>query len=187
MKSDMKASNLKNILLITVIVLSAGLVIGFYFTQDWLKQLTIETNKIIYSPDVTVIDNDNSAPVEQSEVKSLTAKTMSLIAPSQNYRIMIDNDLKKYAAESGVTINGIAENTDITNKYEPLTLHGGIKTKKIAITVGSPVDFASLMRFIKAIETNTPKIQIASLSISKVRANNDSVTVEPIIIEIYVR
>ncbi|MEI7689530.1 MAG: hypothetical protein WCI79_01015 [Candidatus Saccharibacteria bacterium] len=188
-EDNVKANSLRTFMIVAILIMIIGGGLGFYFAQNWLRQMAADNNAL-----TAKIDENNKTTIKSStdsggsEMKELVTQTARMITLSDNFQIQTTTDLNKYAQEAGITITGIEPVADGTT--EPGTipeLFTGIKSKKIIVSIGSPVSFVGLIKFIKALETNSPKLQITNMNISKVRANNDSVTVEPITVEGYVR
>jgi len=57
----------------------------------------------------------------------------------------------------------------------------------VSVTLGNPVQFSKLFEFIQAIESNTPKMKLTGISMDSVAGQNDAVSVQPIIIEVYTK
>jgi len=187
--SDIRANTLKRIMMVIITIMVLGSGLGFYCAQNWLKDLTIETNALMakaYKNDSK--SKNNIAPVTDNQIVSLANKTMEIISQPTNFEQKITADLTKYAQESGVTLVSITLVPDNQNSQEGKPpLANGVISKKFTINIGSPAPFNGLLKFAKAIETNSPKIQITNMNLSNIRANRDSVTIEPITIEVYVR
>jgi len=181
-QDDFKAKNLERLLIIMVLVIAIGGAIGFYFAQDKLKQLAIETNTMVAKAGKLMSGSNNSAMISDPVVQSLATKTIKMTYQASNFQAEATKGLKKYAAEAGITINSIDLAPDTT---QPI-LFNNIKTKRLLISIGSPASFVGLMKFVKATETNIPKMQIINISLSNIRANNNSVTIEPLTLEVYI-
>jgi len=190
-ENDIKANTLKKIMItiITIMIISSGL--GFYFVQNGLKDLTIETNTLMfkaYNNDSKSRSKDNAAPATDSQIIKLADRTMELISQPANFEQKSKSDITKYAQESGITINSITLVSDDQNNQDGKPpLANGVSSKKMLVSIGSPAPFNGLLKFAKAIETNLPKMQITNMNLSNIRANKDSVTIEPITIEVYVK
>jgi hypothetical protein len=61
----------------------------------------------------------------------------------------------------------------------------GVKTQFVSVTLGNPVEFTKLLEFIQAIETNVPKMKLTGISMDSSSGQSGSVSVKPIIIEVY--
>lgn len=170
-------------MILVIFMLAIGGAVGFYYARQWIDQLTVETNSVIETASKIVSDKSSPTRPSDATTKDLADKTLAMIYPANDFQAQATTDLQKYASETGIVINSISTIADSTTHILP----GNIKVKKLAVSVSSPVSFASLMQFVKAIETNTPKMQITSLNLSNVHANKGDVTVEPLNIEVYVR
>lgn len=127
------------------------------------------------------------------------SRVNSIVADSQSYQYQnqILFDLKQYASNSGVTITNFdfsgggseqAAPVPTTAAPTPATSAAptGVKSTSVSITLANPVDYNSLLRFIKSIEQNLTKMQISKISLSKGAGTNE-VTTGNFVIEVYIR
>ena len=185
-EKGVKANSLKIIMIILIFIIVGSAGFSFYYTLNNIRSLVIDTN--------TVLDKANASRQITSGVKtSADTTTENLIKITNSMLYQKDNiidettkDLQKYATESGITLNSVSPATAQGQNNLP-TLFSKIKSTRISLSIGSPISFAKLIKFIKAIETNKPKMQITNLNLSNVHANAGDVTVEPINIEVYTR
>lgn len=181
-----KASSLKTLLIISIALTIVASIVGFYFAQNYLKQLANE--KIPQATSYTPNNIDTtSIKSEIAKYQDVTNRANSFYVTSQNYQSQISNDIKSYGSVSGVQIDNL-EFSPTDNK----NLKSGASSivsnlNSVTITVVNPVQFTKLIKFIKGIETNLPKMQISDISISRNSSNKNNVNVEPITVEYYVR
>lgn len=168
-KSIVKATALRNFMIIILLGLIAGSIGGFYHYQDQFRQraATLKLNSV----DLAETDTTN--------------KLTSILISSQNYESLIKRDLDTYTAK--ISPNLVKSYTTSQNGAVNTDLQAiGIKTESTTINFNNPVKFSDLMKFIKAIETNLPKMSIENLNIKK-GPSNDTVIVDPISIKVYMR
>lgn len=174
MKSiGIKATSLRTIMLITAFLLIGISAAVLYYGQDLINKLATEVHNISPASELS----SNSAAINKANYA---------VALSQNYQSQIPKDLSKYAASAGVTIENINFAASGTTPTSDLPTDG-LTVKYAKITLANPVKFTSLMKFIKSIENNLPVMKITKLNISRIQASKDSVNVEPLMIEEYVR
>ncbi|MEI6228819.1 MAG: hypothetical protein WCP11_02240 [Candidatus Saccharibacteria bacterium] len=183
----MKAKKLNTILLVIIVLMIVGIGLGFYFVQNAIQSRTIETNVLMAKA-----DKQNETPVvkigaKDESTKSLAQKTLAMLTNSNDIELQTKNTIDKYASESGLVINSFNLLPTDNSTTDPTNLAIGLKIHKIVVGIGSPASFSGLMKFTKALETTTPKMQITSINLSNIRANKDAVTIEPITIEVYTR
>ena len=179
----MKTKNLKASALNTVLAISASvtliiLVGGFYFAQNSLRDYAAQING-------TGANKTNQQTLKQIEdeitaTKANSEKINSILASNQTYQTTIENDLKVYATANGIKIANL--NLSPTGITGPLV--GGVRSNFITITLSNPVSINNLLRFMQAIDTNLPKMQITSLVMTPT-ADKNSATVDPIALEVY--
>jgi len=180
-KDDFNAKYLERLLIAIVLIIAIGGTIGFYFAQDKLKNIAIETNTTLAKASKLMSDSNNPTTVGDPEIQSLAIKTVKMTYQPSNFQAEATKDIKRFGIESGITINSV----ELAPETAPPVLFNNIKAKKLLVSIGSPAPFAGLMKFIRATEANIPKMQVINLSLSNIRANNNSVTIEPITIEVY--
>jgi hypothetical protein len=185
MKSEeIKPKFLRNMLLVIIFILLAVSGFGFYRAQDMISQLVIEANSVASQKADLVTNSPEISSISDAETKKLADKASSLIYNAATLQSSIKNDLNSYAASAGIDITDISvQNNTLTSIYK----NGAVKSEKVIVTLGSPLRFTSLMKFLKSVETNAPKIQITSLELNNTNANIGDVAVRPITMEVYVK
>jgi len=202
----MTAGRLKTILFIGLVLLfiAGGVSIAYAFQQ--LRTFnqhvnTLEANASISNDDIVKLQQ---LKLSLSENAFAISKTHRIVAESMSYRYQDDiiNDLTRYANAADVGIAGFAfsssggtggtaattspsTTTTPTTPTTPAagtpgTLPSGIKTTSVTVSLDSPVEYSKFMKLIQLIETNTTKMQIKSISLSRpAGASGSSTKVEP--------
>lgn len=176
--SHMKATTLRVLMIsITVIVISLS-VAGFYFMHSWLKEYSTTSNTNTASANVDK-STASTAKIESEIAKyqMISDKANSVFSLPAIYKEQALNDLRQYASVYGLSIssNNLNQTGNSANQ------------NTITITLSNPVQFTKLVKFVKAIETNSPKMQITKMDISSINGSKGSVKVEPITIEVYTK
>lgn len=181
-KSGISAVGFRS-LLIVLIILSIGLaVVGFYFAQNAL----VAYSKVVGQ---TVADSTNTGKDVQS-LKTLQAelnarqdviiKSSSLLATSSNYQSQAINDINTYASESGLNVSSYS----FTLTPGAVAVSGA-NTSNITVSLSSPMPYTSLLKFVRLIETNLPKMQIASINLTRQEGDSTMVKTDQISIDVY--
>lgn len=179
----MKARKLRNIL-IFLVILSLGAGGGvFYLARQWVLSYSQEVSNSVAqveasSNTATSLANLKVALVSQQDVIAL-AKNIS--SPIDSWQSQAIKDLGVYAAASGISITDY--NSKATNPSDGDT----IKTEKLSVKLLSPISYEGLLKFMKLIQTNAPKMYVDSLTISRVEGNSTMVNVDSIDIGVYVK
>ena len=195
--SGMTASKLRVILSVIVILLIGLSAVGFYFGQSWLRTLAVSVSH-------TIADSKGSGGNVQS-LKKLQAdlstrqgivdKANSIKASSQNYQNQTIQDLDKYAAVTGISISNYsfaptaavaapAAGTGAAAGTAPSAPATG--STSVTVTLTSPLAYTKLLKFMSAIESNLPKMQVSSINLGRVTgSDSDSVRTEQLTIEVY--
>lgn len=212
MKKQLTPSQLR-IILVLSLLLAIGLGIGgFILLRGVLAAKATEISQI--ATEVKGL-SDNIRKLE-SAGKTLKAnedvevKAREMLAESQSYQYQdrIVQDLKAIAGTSGVNIKNVDFMVSQTSASAVVpqapaqgtpgvatptsNLPGGINQTKATITIESPVSYNSLLLFIRALESNSMKMQVSKVSITGAGAsseakNKDQVTSEAFVIGVYIR
>lgn len=203
MKGGMNASRLRSILAVTVIVIAIGIAGGFWFAHRNLNAYATQIstmNADAKSGDTniqTLLNVQKRLEQEQTTI----ANARSIVADSATFSDLVVNDISRIANESGVSITGFefVESAG-TGTAAPATvappatpgasaptaaIPGGVSKRVVSVSLESPLRYASLMEFIRKIETNDLKMQFASVSMTKDEGAN--VATQTFSIEVYVR
>ena len=190
-KPKLTALKLRVMLSVTVIVLIGLTATGFYFGQNWLRTLAVSVSQ-------TVADSKASGGDVQSLKKlqtnllarqGIVDKANSIISSSQNYQNQVIQDLDKYAAEANITISNynftsptaVAPTPSSTAQTAPAA-----GPTSVTVTLTSPITYVKLLKFMTAIESNLPKMQVSSINLGRVASGaSDSVKTEQLAIEVY--
>lgn len=176
------------------LILAAG-VGGFYFAQKILHDYAEETRALNSQ---AAASDENIASLEK--IKSYLEKNTDrrekvaqVVAESKQYRYQDDviNDLTSYAHESGVVIESFrfSSGQATPGTTAPVTVApSGITPTTITITMGNPISYDEMLRFIRRIEQNVTKMQIANMAFTRSYENGKSnVSVSSLSIEVYLR
>jgi hypothetical protein len=61
----------------------------------------------------------------------------------------------------------------------------GVESQYVTVSLGGSIPFVKFYEFIQGIESNTPKMKLTGISLGSVSGQNGSVSVKPMIIEVY--
>lgn len=171
--------------IIILIVILAG--VGFYYAQSWLRDEAKKVHAIVLTSNVDKNDTQSVIELQKAidERQAVAQKANTILTDANNYTEQIIGDLEKHASESGVKIADYKFSADSTQSSTANI--SGVRTIPITITLANPIDFNSLLRFMKAIETNLPKMQINGISLTNTSGSPGTVTVAPITVEVFAR
>lgn len=166
-------------MMLVVLLLTITLLIGgFYYAQGWINDYEITTNHLGSGQ----TSSENVTPAQTAAGSKATA----LILTDQNYQDIIKQDIDKYASETGVTISEYKTASSPATTANTL-LAGGVQSNFISVAIKNPTDYSSLLKFIKAIETNIPKMKLTNLKIARDGDSGVNVNVDPLTIEVYTK
>jgi len=184
-KFHFKATTLSIAMTIILLVLGGLIIGGFYYAQDWLRGLSGNSTQSATSvvTDTTIPNQPQNNTTAQDTV---SIKSATLVSSKSDYQTKIQQDLNKYASETGVKIKDYGT-TSAPQNNTTIQLINGVEANYVKVTLENPVTFTNLIKFIKAIETNIPKMKITGINISRSNNSSDLVKVDPITIEVYTR
>ena len=199
MKGQMTAARLRTILLISMLLIVVGASAAFLFVRNNLNEYATTISRL--NADANSGDqNIQTLRHLQTRLKDEQATIQSahaIVADKSTYADQVINDIGRISAEAGVAIDSFefvddqaaaaaatAPGTAPATTTQP-TLAGGVTKKSVTVSVENPIDYSKLLTFIKKIETNTLKMQIASVMLTKDKGNQ--VTTQTFSIEVYVR
>lgn len=186
MSGGMTAKRLRLTLIIAMFLIIAALAGGFVFAQKNLKG---------YASQISQLNADaNSGDQSISTLKQIETRldqeqgTMeaarSVIADNATFAEQVVSDVTRIAAQSGVTITSLeyVDSSATGTAGTPATTApvaavptqpgvsaapAGVTNKSISVTIESPLEYAKLMNFIRNIESNRLKLQIATVTMTK--------------------
>jgi len=166
----MKATSIRGLLSFVIVVLILGIAGGFYLGLEKVREFSISVNHTVADADASGGSVDELQKLKQALAQSetLVNKANLVFATEANYQSQALKDVQKYASTFGVTI----KNTDFGGATST------VGARSFVITLQSPVDYNKLLQFLDAIEGNLPKMQIASISLSRPTTGDLNKTVE---------
>lgn len=195
------AASLRVILTASIFAIAALGITLFSITS---KQLSVVATEISHTAaDANASQNNlqglQSIQKELDKRKSVIERTASIVAESQSYlyQDQIITELNTYASQAGISITNI--DFGVTATATPTAPAGttqvtpeaaapsGVKLSTVSITLKNPVDYVGLLRFIKSIEQNLTKMQVANISLSKSDGTQNSISSDMLNIEVYIR
>lgn len=199
--SQLTPTNLRVILCIALALTVIAASIIFYFANTSLRQVATAVSHKVADADASRNNLENLKKIEKflSEQKTTIERVNSIVADSQSYQYQdqIIIDLNTYASQAGIAISSInfggastsgapASGQVATDTPTASPAAGSVKSTSVSVTVENPVDYNSLLRFVKSIEQNLTKMQISKISMSKGSEGND-VSTDTLNIEVYIR
>jgi len=178
-KSTMKPSALQKLLTTFIIIALAASGGGFYYAQSKLSETAAQVKTT--RTELAISDNlTNEVLRSQVATASISSeKALALKLSAEEYQEQLTSDVKAYARNNSINVSNYsfaANSTDASTTAN---------ASSMTITLSNPVNFNDLMKFLKSIETNIPKIQITNLKITHNTNYIDSVLVDPIIVKGY--
>ena len=179
-KTNTKASSLRSIMVI-LLLLAIGLsAVGFYYAQVWLNDFAISVGQVVAKSTANSTSSQGISQLQSimSSKQTVIDKLNVFTVSSHDYQSQALDDLNKYAANNEISISDF-------NVTSPAA--AAINVKNITIKLTNPVQISSLIKFLKSIETNLPKMQITEITIKDNSSKTGTVNVDPLTIEVYTK
>jgi hypothetical protein len=183
-RSKLKPTGLRTGLATFLVIIALGGGIGFYYGYQYLSNLGDNTKVAIENALGSQAANNQEVTKLQEEVEAkqdIGTKAANFVVPASDYQTQAIEDINRYASRYNVSVSNYGFESSNT------PLNSGVNTAVITVTLENPISFTNLMRFIRGIETNTPKLQPQGISIDRSQSGGSSVRVEPLKIEVYTR
>jgi len=197
-KINMTATRLRLLLSVSLFVITLIGGAGFYFISRTLRSMALDISHTTVDATASRDNVQILQKIQQQLVddKEVIARANSIVADSQSYQYQdqIVNDLNDYAKKAGIAITNLDFGaTTTTPAGNAATLPAtatpapaGVNSKSVTVTLKNPVDYTSLLHFIRSIEQNLTKMQISKIGISKGNSGNQ-VSSDILTIQVYVR
>lgn len=193
---SLTATQLRMILSLSLFVITILAATGFYFVNSHLKTYAVEVSHVVVDANASRDNLQNLQKIEKqlNEDQDVVQKTNNIVAESQSYQYQdqIITDINDYATRAGIGITDInfsttANTTQTAAPTTPTTpVPSGVKSTSVAITLKNPINYDSLLRFLKSIEQNLTKMQVSRVNLSKDTSSN-GVTSDILTLQVYVR
>lgn len=196
-KTEFKATALRSLLASVLVIIILAASVGFYFAQDYLYNTFVKQD--ISSPGKLDTGTDDIVTVQNKITARQTLATAAdgIFEPKDTYQTAAATDFNRYAADNGITIsstdwkesasnasNGLATPGMPTSGSSTLTPY---KSYQATLTLKNPIVYDDYFKFLKAIETNAPKMQITEISVSPSSSKKNYITSDKLVVEVYTR
>lgn len=206
-KFTLTATNLRIILAVSLVVITAIGAGSFALAYNWLDGFAADASTVA-----------SQAAASESELQELSqtekmlktqhhaverASKIAAESKSYQYQDQIINDLNDFARKAGITISDItfadnnakggssSSSSSSSNKTgTSLPAIAGLKATTASVTVKNPVEYRKLLTFMYLVEQSLTKMRIANVDLSRSTAQGqppDSITSNTLTIEVYLR
>ena len=205
-KFTLTATNLRIILAVSLVVITAIGASGFTLAYNWLDGFAADASTVA-----------SHAAASESELQELSqtekmlktqhhaverASKIAAESKSYQYQDQIINDLNDFARKAGITIADItfadnnakgsssSSSSSSSKTGTSLPAIAGLKATTASVTVKNPVEYRKLLTFMYLVEQSLTKMRIANVDLSRSTAQGqppDSITSNTLTIEVYLR
>ncbi len=189
------ATQLRLMLSLSLFIITIIAAVGFYFVNSHLKTYAVEVSHVVVDASASRDNLQNLQKIEKQlkEDQDVVQKTNNIVAESRSYQYQdqIITDINGYATRAGIGITDInfsqaASSSQSSTPTPTAPVPSGVKSTSVAITLKNPVDYNSLLRFIKSIEQNLTKMQVSRINLSK-DTSSSGVTSDILTLQVYIR
>lgn len=197
-KQSLNAVSLRLMLVVGMIVILAASAALFWVIAGTLRDVAVTTNHTKKDAEVSANTVENLERIQDTleNNKEVVDRTNRIVAESQSYQYQdqIIKDLNDYARSTGVSITNIdfssaaetgSSSGSEENKSSSSTI-SGVNSVSANITLNTPVNYTSLLRFLNSIEQNLTKMQVSKVNVAKAEGANE-VSSEALTIQVYTR
>ena len=209
-KFTLTATNLRIILAVSLVVITAIGAGGFALAYNWLDGFAADASTVA-----------SQAAASESELQELSqtekmlktqhhaverASKIAAESKSYQYQDQIINDLNDFARKAGITISDItfaddnakggsssnssSSSSSSSKTGTSLPAIAGLKATTASVTVKNPVEYRKLLTFMYLVEQSLTKMRIANVDLSRSTAQGqppDSITSNTLTIAVYLR
>ena len=205
-KFTLTATNLRIILAVSLVAITAIGAGGFALAYNWLDGFAADASTVA-----------SQAAASESELQELSqtekmlktqhhaverASKIAAESKSYQYQDQIINDLNDFARKAGITISDItfaddnakggssSSSSSSSKTRTSLPAIAGLKATTASVTVKNPVEYRKLLTFMYLVEQSLTKMRIANVDLSRSTAQGqapDSITSNTLTIEVYLR
>lgn len=205
-KFTLTATNLRIILAVSLVAITAIGAGGFALAYNWLDGFAADASTVA-----------SQAAASESELQELSqtekmlktqhhaverASKIAAESKSYQYQDQIINDLNDFARKAGITIADItfadnnakgsssSSSSSSSKTGTSLPAIAGLKATTASVTVKNPVEYRKLLTFMYLVEQSLTKMRIANVDLSRSTAQGqppDSITSNTLTIEVYLR
>lgn len=176
-KSSMKATSLRSLLVLLVLLVIGGIAAGFYYGLGRVKEYAVEVSHT--NADARAAEQQvgelQKLKTTLANSESLVKKANQLFATESTYQTRAIQDVQRYANRAKITIT----DTSFPEAQQSSDSH------TLTISIGSPTTYSNFIRFLESIESNLPKMQVTGITVSRV--SDSTIAVEDINIKIFTR
>ncbi len=98
--------------------------------------------------------------------KRATVDRATRILAGENYQAQIIRDITRYAEQTGIHIRGFSFQSGESITDENSTSIPNTATETVTLSLETPVDYATILRFVKLAEGNLLQLNLQSLNLS---------------------
>ena len=191
------ATQLRLLLSVSMFVIAVLAGVGFVLVNSQLKEYAIQVSHVAADASASRDNLQNLQTIEKQlkDDQDIVQKTNSIVAESQSYQYQdqIITDINNYASRSGIGITDINFSSQTASNTTPgattpstQIIPSGVKSSSVVITLKNPVNYDSMLRFIRSIEQNLTKMQVSRINLSR-DTSTAGVTSDVLTLQVYVR
>lgn len=199
------------LLSVLLLLLLTGAGAGFYFSYQYLVQIAKETSDARASADSADSKLQQlrllGAALKKHEADVKKAEQVVASAKSYQYQNQIVEDLTRYAAMAGVSIQSFTFQNETAGKKttgsntspstgdaaqnssanQSQSAAPALKSVHVTVQLGAEVEYRRLLHLIHLIEQNLTRMQLQGLQLARNDKNPQAVSSQALNLEVYIR
>lgn len=187
----MNASRMRIVLSIGLCLLLAGLAFAGWWVQGLLEAQVAKTDHARIDAEVSQLDLDKLRRLEAQliEQKDVVERAAQIAATADNYQYQdqVVNDLEAYAQRHGITISSFDFATSGAQAGGKSSAPAGTTRTPFGIALVGPLGYDRFMSFLRDIENNLTKLQVASLSLTPTAENPQMISNTSLSLVVYLK
>jgi len=177
--SSGKATSFRSFLTLLFILTLSGGGWLYYTTLTQLQKLAVETSHRVIDADTSAkqIQTLQTLKAQLEQDSGIIKKAESIFSTTDNYQTQAIRDIRHYAELAGVNVKSTTFREDANAN----------SSRSVLVTIESPASYSNIIRFLRGIEGNIPKMEVSQLNLGRSSVGGDTVLAEDISIIIHVK
>lgn len=177
-KTGGKASSFRSLLIFVFILTLAGGSWLYYTTLTQLQELAVEASHRLTDADASAqqIQTLQTLKAQLDQDSGLIKKAESVFSTPDTYQSQAIRDIRNYAGLAGINVKSTTFKEDTSTN-----------SRSVVVAIESPTSYTGVIRFLRGIEGNIPKMEVSQLNLGRSSVGGDTILAEDITVIIHVR
>lgn len=164
---ELTPSRLRLILIISLVLIVGAHALVTVVGQRFLAHSSIGVTEAVTlaSSSQETLDSLSRAEEQLNDQRTAFERSNKILA-GENYQAQIIHDITRYANQAGVHVRGFSFQTGEDASTENSPSIPNTTTETVSLSLETPTDYVTILRFIKLVEGNLLQLNLQSLSLS---------------------